>query len=248
MAGDVDVWSRLRALTPARVRLQRTGDAPSLRSVLDFQLAHAHARDAIHDGIDVEAIRADLGDIPSVAVASRAVDRPAYLKRPDLGRLLDEDSAARIERTEPDVAFVIADGLSATGVQKNAVAVLKAVLPLVEGWRVGPVVVATQARVGLGDDIGGRMGARLCAVLIGERPGLSVSDSLGIYVTYGPRAGRTDAERNCISNIHGHGGLDPARAAEKLAWLLHRAMERGLSGVKLKDSSDDGAILPPPRA
>ncbi|WP_040485034.1 ethanolamine ammonia-lyase subunit EutC [Lutibaculum baratangense] len=242
MAGEVDVWSKLRALTPARVALDRSGDAPSLRSVLDFQLAHAHARDAIHTAFDAAAIAEALKPRETLSVESRAGDRATYLKRPDLGRRLSEASAPRIPRLDCDVAFVVADGLSATGVESHAAAVLDAVMPLIPSLTVGPVVIASQARVAIADEIGERMGARISAILIGERPGLSVSDSLGIYVTYGPRIGRSDAERNCISNIHGH-GLTPRRAAETLAWLLHQALDRGLSGVRLKDESGGGPRL-----
>ena len=246
MAGPPDLWNRLRALTPARVGLDRAGDAPSLASVLDFQLAHAHARDAIHRDLDEAAIMGALFPREVVRVESRAGDRATYLKRPDLGRRLSETSATALAHKPCDVVFVVADGLSATGVQRHAAEVIEAVAPLLAGWRIGPVVLARHARVALGDEIGERLGAGLVAVLIGERPGLSVSDSLGIYVTHAPRLGRRDSERNCISNIHGSGGLARQRAAETLAWLLRQAREKGLSGVRLKDESGRAAGMLPP--
>ena len=230
-----DPWARLRAATSARIGLGRTGDAMRTRDVLSFQLAHGRARDAVHMPLDVEALTATLPDA-SVVVRSRAPDRLTYLRRPDLGRRLDPACERALQPGDHDAVFVIADGLSATGVQQHAAPLLRACMARLETWRLAPTVVATQARVALGDDIGARLGARICAVLIGERPGLSVADSLGVYLTHSPRIGRRDSERNCISNIH-PGGLGYEAAAEKLAWLMRQARVGGLTGVALKDDS-----------
>lgn len=240
-----DPWLRLRASTPARIGLGRAGDALRTRDVLAFQLAHGLARDAVHTALDVAGITESLAAAalpsPPLVVRSRAPDRETYLRRPDLGRQLDPACLATLPSGDPDVVFVIADGLSAKAVQRHAVPLLLACsarLPV--DWRIGPIVVATQARVALGDDIAARLGAKLCAVLIGERPGLSVADSLGVYLTWEPRVGRRDSERNCLSNIH-PGGLGTEAAADKLVWLTREARARRLTGVGLKD---EAAALP----
>jgi ethanolamine ammonia-lyase small subunit len=228
-----DPWLTLRATTRARIGLGRTGDAPPLAHLLDFQLAHATARDAVHTPLDVAAVAGALAPLRTIAVRSRAADRATYLRRPDLGRALDP-ACHRALAGSFDVVFVLADGLSPIAVQRHAPAVLHACLGRLPGWSIGPIVIATQARVALGDDIGARLNATLCAVLIGERPGLSVADSLGIYLTYQPTPGRLDSERNCISNIHGD-GLSHEAAADMLAWLLREARHHRLTGVGLKD-------------
>ncbi|GLK78778.1 ethanolamine ammonia-lyase subunit EutC [Methylopila turkensis] len=235
-----DLWSPLRAATSARVGLGRSGDAQPLRAVLEFQQAHAKARDAVHLPLDVDALTAELGPHRVVQVESAAADRSTYLRRPDLGRRLDEASAEALDAEEKgfDVVFVIGDGLSATAVQTHAAALLHAAVERLGGLSVGPVVVARQARVALGDEVGERLKAKLVAVLIGERPGLSVAESLGVYLTFDPRRGRRDSERNCISNVHRLGGLSYALAADKLAWLAREALRLGLTGVKLKDDVD----------
>jgi ethanolamine ammonia-lyase small subunit len=243
-----DPWAKLRAATRARIGLGLAGDALALREVLDLQLAHALARDAVHAALDEAALEAALAPYPALRVRSAAPDRGAYLRRPDLGRRLHPDCRSLLAPGGFDAAFVLADGLSATAVQRNAPAVFRACLARLGGWSVAPAVVATQARVALGDEIGERLGARLVAVLIGERPGLSVPDSLGIYLTYEPRVGRRDSERNCISNIHGAGGLDPEAAAAKLAWLMREALSRKLTGTGLKDAADPAALAEAPAA
>lgn len=239
-----ELWTRLRRTTPARIALGRVGHALPLGEVLDFQLAHAGARDAVHAALDVPALAAELAPMPVLQVTSDAPDRATYLRRPDLGRCLSQQSAALLAEAggRCDVAFVIGDGLSATGVQAGAARLLKACVAELGGLAIGPVVIATQARVALGDPIGEALGARVSVMIIGERPGLSVNDSLGIYMTFGPRPGRSDAERNCISNIHGAGGLSPEEAARTLGWLLREALRRELSGVSLKD--DQTPTLP----
>jgi ethanolamine ammonia-lyase small subunit len=239
-----ELWARLRRTTPARIALGRVGHALPLGEVLDFQLAHAGARDAVHAALDTAALAAELAPLPVLQVASDAPDRATYLRRPDLGRRLSQRSAALLAETggRHDVVFVIGDGLSATGVQAGAARLLKACSAQLGDLTIGPVVVATQARVALGDPIGAALGARVSVMIIGERPGLSVHDSLGIYMTFAPHPGRSDAERNCISNIHGAGGLSPQDAARTLGWLLREALRRELSGVSLKD--DQTPALP----
>lgn len=229
----VGAWDRLRATTPARIGLGRAGDSIRTQDVLSFQLAHARAKDAVHTPLDVDAIIAALPASP-IVVRSQAPDRAIYLRRPDLGRRLDPACRSVLPEGGYDAVFVIADGLSSSGVQSWAVPFLTACLKRLNGWRIAPVIVATQARVALGDEIGDCLGAKLCAMLIGERPGLSVADSLGLYLTYDPRPGRRDSERNCISNIH-PAGLEIEAAAAKLAWLMTEARTRRLTGIHLKD-------------
>lgn len=233
-----DAWGALRAATSARVGLGRSGDAMPLSAVLEFQSAHAKARDAVHTPLDLDALEDALKPLQTLRVASEAPDRPTYLRRPDLGRRLADDAALDEAGTGYDLAFVVADGLSATAVQMHAANLVHACMERIEGLKVAPVVVASQARVALGDDVGERLNARLVAVLIGERPGLSVAESLGVYLTFGPKRGRRDHERNCISNVHGKGGLSYALAADKLVWLATAALRLGLTGVKLKDDVD----------
>jgi len=239
-----DPWSRFRAATPARINLGRSGDALPTAALLQFQADHARARDAVHGAVDFAALAAELAPLPTIAVHSRAADRSIYLRRPDLGRRLDPASAARLEPGAWELALVIADGLSAEAVSRHAVATVRAILAHLPGWRVAPLVLAGQGRVALGDEIGAGLGVPLVAVLIGERPGLSVADSLGIYLTWEPRLGRTDAERNCISNIH-PAGLGYEQAATKLAWLATQARAHRLTGVGLKEEAD--ALIEPPQ-
>ncbi|MEI4474098.1 ethanolamine ammonia-lyase subunit EutC [Frigidibacter sp. MR17.24] len=225
----------LRALTPARVRLDGGTGAQPLGSVLDFQLSHARARDAIRQPVDWEAVRAALDGRALIELQSRAPDRDTYIRRPDLGRRLSDESLARVPRTAPDLAIVIADGLSAFAVRNHAAAMVKALTAALPDLTIGPIALVREGRVAIGDEIGAAMGAGLCLVLIGERPGLSVSDSLGAYLTLGPKPGTPDSGRNCVSNIHANGGLDYARASDLLAFLIRRAREIGATGVALKD-------------
>jgi len=236
-----DPWSRFRAATPARINLGRVGDAIPTSAQLQFQADHARARDAVHGAVDVAALSEQLAPWPVLTVQSRAENRSIYLRRPDLGRRLSEDSAASLPQEDWDIVFVIADGLSAQAVAHHAVPTVQACMARLPGWSIAPVVVAGQARVALGDEVGQIMGARMVALLVGERPGLSVADSLGIYLTYGPQLGRKDSERNCISNIHG-AGLSPDQAAVKLAWLAGEARTRRLTGVDLKEDAQ-GALI-----
>jgi ethanolamine ammonia-lyase small subunit len=236
-------WSALRRFTEARIGLGRAGAALPIKEVLSFAMAHAQARDAVTTPIDwtpIEAALIGLG-LYSVRVDSAAADRDTYLRRPDLGRRLNPASRrclAEAERDAPGLLILIADGLSSTGVAANAVDVIAELIPLVRKsrWTLAPVVLASQGRVALGDDAGEVLGARAVLVLIGERPGLSSPDSLGAYLTFAPRVGRKDGERNCVSNIR-VGGLSAKAAAFKIHWLLREAFKRGLTGVALKDES-----------
>jgi ethanolamine ammonia-lyase small subunit len=215
----------LKAFTPARVALGRTGHSLPLGEVLRFRLDHARARDAVHQPLDPSSL-----DIPHVLLHSAAPDRATYLRRPDLGRRLAPD--ARLGRGDYDAAIVIADGLSAYAVHHHAAPLLAALLPLLPEWKLAPVCVVLQGRVAIGDEIGERMGARMVLVLIGERPGLSSPDSLGAYLTWDPRPGRTDAERNCVSNIRTE-GLSYDAAAAGIAMLMNASRVRRISGVGL---------------
>jgi ethanolamine ammonia-lyase small subunit len=228
---------RLRDFTPARVDLGRAGHSLPTRELLEFQLAHAQARDAVHTALDVRLIAAELKNVPFITLASAAPDRATYLHRPDLGRRLNADSRERLTALASDyeAAFVIADGLSALAVHRHAVPLLAHVLPRLD-WRIAPVAIVEQGRVAIGDEIGEVLGVSLVVVLIGERPGLSSPDSLGVYLTWKPRIGRTDAERNCISNIRAD-GLSYAPAAQKLLFLMNESRRLKLSGVALKEDA-----------
>ncbi len=242
-------WTEWRAATPARLALGRAGAGMPTDETLRFGWAHAMARDAIHAALDVVRLEAALHaqGWPVERVHSRAADRATYLRRPDLGRQLGEEDTSRLRAlasTAPgcDVCFVIGDGLSALAVERHAVPLLAALRPrLPPATRFAPVVIASQARVALADAVGEVFGASLSVMLIGERPGLSSPDSLGIYVTHTPRRGRHDAERNCISNVRPE-GLSCEAAAFRLAWLMREAGRRGITGIALKDESDLAVI------
>ena len=246
-----DAWSGLRSLTPARIALGRAGHALPTREVLAADEAHARARAAVHAPLDVEPLSDQLRDlangVPPMRVCSAAPDRQRYLLRPDLGRRLSPESRRLLTpragtAANCDLAILVADGLSTTAVSRHAPAVVRAILSgAPTNWRIGPLVLATQARVALGDEVGELLGARLIAVLLGERPGLSCQESLGLYLTWAPRPGRTDAERNCLSNIH-PGGLSPTDVAHKLWWLAGEARRLTLTGVHLKDRSGSAGL------
>ena len=241
MSDAVDTWEKLRRLTRARIGLGRAGDGLPTKALLEFQMAHAAARDAVHGAADFEALAAALAPREVVRLASAAPDRPTYLRRPDLGRRLADGEAEKPPARPVDVVFVIADGLSAAAVNENAVATLEATARRLEGLVIGPVVLARQARVALGDVVGAGLNASVVAVLIGERPGLTAADSLGVYLTFRPMPGRKDSERNCLSNIHAH-GMSPDEAGHKLAWLIREALRLKLTGVELKEAAPRFAI------
>ncbi|RDK03970.1 ethanolamine ammonia-lyase subunit EutC [Paraburkholderia lacunae] len=235
-------WNALRQFTNARIALGRAGNSLPTAPLLAFNLSHAQARDAVHHPLDTEVLHEQLRaqNFRTLDLHSAAPDREHYLRRPDLGRRLSEESRAALAQVpseSPDVVFVIGDGLSAFAASKQSIPLLQAVCPKLTDWRIGPVVVARQARVALGDEIGELLGAKLVVMLIGERPGLSSPDSLGIYLTYAPKVGCSDAQRNCISNVRPE-GLNYALAAHKLHYLLTHARRLGLTGVGLKDDSD----------
>jgi ethanolamine ammonia-lyase small subunit len=237
--------AELKCLTDARVALGRVGSSMPIEEVLRFSHAHARARDAVHAAFDVEKLIIRLAGIGLITteVRSAACDRNVYLRRPDLGRRLADDGCERlskIDRAAPDVLMVIADGLSATAVQQNALPFLESLLPLLRSASLTTheAVLVHNGRVAIGDEIGGLLKAKLVVLLIGERPGLSAADSLGVYITYAPRPGRSDAERNCISNIR-DAGLRPPIAAQKALWLVTEALRKKLTGVALKDGASD---------
>lgn len=241
-AGDPVRFDALRAATAARIGLGRAGDALPTAPLLDFQLAHARARDAVYTAIDADAIAAAFPGREIVRLRSQAVDRGEYLRRPDLGRRVDTGDLARLRPGDFDATFVIADGLSAMAVNSQAADLVIATSRHLAGWRIAPIALVEQGRVAIGDEIGAAFGASLVVVLLGERPGLSAADSLGAYLTWAPELGRRDSERNCISNIR-PGGLSIAVAADQLAWLMREARSRRLSGIHLKDNR-----LPAPTA
>jgi ethanolamine ammonia-lyase small subunit len=245
-----DPWQKLRQFTRARIALGHAGTSLPTQPHLEFQFAHASARDAVHHRLETQALRDALTqrEHEVLVLHSAAADRHIYLKRPDLGRRLDSDSHRTLQervanlqgtQNEYDVAFVIADGLSACAIEEHAVPFLDAMLTRLaaEAWRLAPMVVVEQGRVAVGDEVGQLLGAQMVAILIGERPGLSAPDSMGIYLTYQPRVGSTDAERNCISNVRRE-GLSYELAAHKLYYLMSEARRRKLSGVALKDEAE----------
>jgi ethanolamine ammonia-lyase small subunit len=244
MADPPVLRHRLAALTQARILLGRAGQAMPTRALLDFQLDHARARDAVHTALDPAALAAATGQ-PCIVVRSRARDRTEYLKRPDLGRLLHAEDLSLLTGTGTGatLAIIVADGLSAAAVHAHAAPLIAAIIERLPDWRIAPLVVALQARVALGDDIGEALVADLSLVLIGERPGLSAPDSLGAYLTWAPRRGRRDSERNCVSNIRPPHGLSYAAAADTIVALMRSARGLQLTGVALKDGMV--SLLPP---
>lgn len=256
-AAPANPWLELRRLTPARIALGRTGTSLPTCAQLDFQAAHAQARDAVHLAFDHAAISAQLAEKgrETILLHSAAADRDSYLQRPDLGRRLNDESAQTLRdyaAAHPgglDLAVVVADGLSALAVHRHAVPFLTRLeeQASAEGWTLSPVLMVEQGRVAVADEIGELLGAKMVVILIGERPGLSSPDSLGLYFTYAPKVGLNDAHRNCISNVRLE-GLSYAMAAHRLLYLMCEACKRQISGVSLKDEaqlntleSDDSA-------
>ena len=235
-------WDALRQHTSARIGLERRGASLATGPLLDLRLAHARARDAVHEPLDEIRLADELRPLgfPVLTISSAVEDRPQYLLRPDLGRRLAPNAESLLTshaREDFDVVFVITDGLSARAVQSHAVPLLAAVLPSLRAdWRVGPLVIVRQGRVAAGDAVAEALKARIMVVLIGERPGLSAPDSMGAYLTWKPGPDSTDADRNCISNIRPE-GIGYADAAFRLTYLLHEMRNRQMSGVALKDTS-----------
>jgi ethanolamine ammonia-lyase small subunit len=240
--GDA-LWDGLRKLTAARIGLKRSGASLATAPLLEFQLAHARARDAVHAPLDEAMLAAKLAPLglPVLSITSAVDDKQTYLMRPDLGRQLGTGAAEVFSQYAGayDVVFVVSDGLSAQAVQSHAAPLLSDVLPALrmQGWRIAPLVIVRHGRVAIGDAVAASLGATCAAVLIGERPGLSASDSMGAYVTWRPDAQTSDADRNCISNIR-PAGIGTADAAFKLTHLMAAMRERQMSGVALKDLSD----------
>jgi ethanolamine ammonia-lyase small subunit len=253
-------WESLRRFTDARIAQGRAGHSQTTAAQLAFALAHAQARDAVHWPLDVVGMRDALSalsalDCPVLPLHSAAPDRATYLQRPDLGRRLDAASRQRLQHADwpdadanaepPDLALVVADGLSALGVMQNAVPLLAQLLPRLRadklGWTLAPLALVQQGRVAVGDEVGQLLRARCVVVLIGERPGLSSPDSLGVYFTWAPQVGCNDAQRNCISNVR-PAGLSVERAATRLFALLARARRLERSGVALKDETQEAAL------
>jgi len=239
-----DEWIALRRFTQARIALGRTGHALPTGAQLEFQLAHAEARDAVHFPWDMTAFAAELrglGEEP-LLLETCVSDRDEYLRRPDLGRLLSDASRDRLRQANAggaDVALIVTNGLSSTAVERHGLPLLQAILSGYgeQGLRLAPVCLVANGRVALADDIGSALGVRVAVIVVGERPGLSAADSLGIYLTHGPRPGNCDAQRNCISNIRPPEGMGYEAAAATLLYLTVEAMRRGLSGVALKDET-----------
>ncbi len=244
-----EAWEGLRRSTRARIALGRAGHALPTAAVLDFQLAHARARDAIHRPWDISSFASavEARGLELVILSTRVAGRTEYLKRPDLGRLLSAESERRLaaSRAPPcDVALLFTNGLSSTAMDRHGLALLDALVEALsaEGLAIGPVCLAENARVALSDPVGAALGARIAVIVVGERPGLSSDDSLGIYLTYAPEPGRTDAERNCISNVRPPHGMSCELAARKLAYLARQALRLRLSGVGLKDEQSGHAL------
>jgi ethanolamine ammonia-lyase small subunit len=239
-----DPWAALRQFTAARIASGRAGGSLPTAEVLKFGLDHAVARDAVHSVLNLDALEAAIArmGLPVVRVRSAAPDRLTYLQRPDLGRRLEESSGARLTQMAenfdraPDVAIIVADGLSATAVQSHAAAVLALLVPKLRAAKleIAPIVLARLGRVALQDDVGASLRARCALILLGERPGLGAADSLGAYFVYDPRVGKTDADRNCVSNIR-PSGLPLAAAADTIEYLITQSLQRGISGTALKD-------------
>lgn len=237
-----DSWESLKEFTAARIALGRAGDSIPMPESLKFKLAHAHARDAVYSALNTEALIAELGflDSPLLHLNSCATTRQIYLQRPDLGRLLDDQSTSLVNKNiiPSDICIILADGLSANAINNNAVDLLKALIPLLKAmnYRLSPICLVEQARVAIADPIAHGLQSKLSIILIGERPGLSSADSIGAYLTYNPQPGLTDESRNCVSNIR-QDGLSCKLAAEKIFYLVQEAFKRKLSGVDLKDNA-----------
>lgn len=245
-----DPWIALRSFTQARIALGRAGHAVPTPALIDFQLAHAQARDAVHSPWDINRFEEQIRKLgEDVLILDTPVsNRGDYLRRPDLGRALTVDSRMRLENIkteETDVALIVSNGLSSTAVERHGIALLQAITRQYRArqFRIAPVCLVANGRVALADEIGNLLAAKVAVIIVGERPGLSAADSLGIYLTYAPVPGNIDAQRNCISNIRPPEGLGYEIASAKLLYLTEEAMRRGLSGVALKDEADGAGVI-----
>jgi ethanolamine ammonia-lyase small subunit len=238
----IDPLASLKEFTAARIAIGRVGNSIPLKQSMEFKLAHAHARDAVYSVLDVEALRHKLGafHLPVIDLHSMAANRQEYLKRPDLGRLLDDESKEqlKVHAADFDVAIIIVDGLSAEAVNANTFDLLKILVPRLSDAKlsIAPFCLVEQGRVAIGDNIAFGLNAKFSILLIGERPGLSAADSMGAYLTYDPQPGLTDESRNCISNIRKQ-GLNHKLAADKIFYLVIESFKRKISGVALKDNA-----------
>jgi len=247
---NADPWHALRSLTAARIGLARSGASLATAPLLDFRLAHARARDAVNAAFDTARIEADIGEtgVPCVIGDSAAPDKRSYLMRPDLGRTLSAETETGLRAHSNsagfDIAFIVSDGLSALAVESHAPPLLARVIPRLReaSLTIAPVAILRHGRVAIGDRVATLLGAQCAVVLIGERPGLSAPDSMGVYLTWMPNVRTTDADRNCISNIRPEGiGYDDA--ARKLVHIVMAIRAARLSGVALKDTSDSPRIV-----
>lgn len=246
---DDDGWAALKSHTTARIALGRAGASLPTSEVLDFGLAHAQAKDAVHLVFKADAVSKAVQAMgfETLLVESAAPSRESYLRRPDLGRRLSDDSRTGLQarrQQHADIGIVIGDGLSATAIHQNIEPLLRALTPILQARHLtlSPVTIARNARVALADEVGVALGVRAVLMLIGERPGLSSPDSIGAYLTFDPRVGKNDADRNCVSNIR-PGGLSFGEAAHKLFWLIQEALRMQATGVQLKDNSPTFALL-----
>ena len=244
---QTDPWQHLKLHTAARIALGRTGVSLPTQEILDFGLAHAMARDAVHLPLDIGALSAEIqqAGFATLAVESAVNNRHTYLLRPDLGRKLSEASASALAAHPQkgfDLAILVGDGLSSMAIKSHALPMLQALRSHIPAdWKVAPIVIASQARVALSDEVGELLQAKLVLMLVGERPGLSSPDSLGMYLTFAPQIGKADSDRNCISNVRSE-GLQYAAAAYKALWLAREALRIGRTGVALKDQSETHVV------
>lgn len=237
---EEDFWQELKQHTSARIALGRAGSSVTTRELLNFQQAHALARDAVHTPLDEESVRESLKvfNLPIIHLNTKAADRKSYLLRPDWGKILDEESQKSISEVSSafDLSLIIADGLSAQAIHQHIASVFALLIPKLQAldFSLAPFTIVKNGRVAVSDEIGEGLKSKMSIIFIGERPGLSSPDSLGIYLTYAPAKGNTDEKRNCISNVR-PAGMPYVIATEKLTYLIQEAMRKQISGVKLKD-------------
>lgn len=237
-----NTWSSYRSFSNARIALGRAGGSLTTTEMLAFRADHSLAKDAIWANLEAKVLQAQLNELglTSILLDSEARDRKQFIQRPDLGRKLSQSSADYLKRStsKSEISISIADGLSAMAILQHTGPFLEALLPLLTAYRIAPISIIRQGRVAISDEIGELLGCRLSIILIGERPGLSSPNSMGVYLTYSPKSGNTDEKRNCISNIRAE-GLPYEYAAQKLHFLISESLRRKLSGVQLKDTFDD---------